>query len=58
MQSYRGKKLTFGKPLICSPTQKWERRIEEGGEEGGVKREKRKSEQEEERAFTVRGKQP
>lgn len=53
VHSYRGKELTFGKPLICSPARKEGRGIEEGGEKEGTKREERMTEQEEERAFTV-----
>lgn len=51
MQSYRGKELTFGKPLICSPVPKGEEKNGGGREEEGVKRERRMAEQEEERAF-------
>ena len=34
MQSYRGKELTFRKPLICSPAQKRERKMERREERG------------------------
>lgn len=53
VQSYRGQELTFGKPLICSPARKGVGRVEEGEEEEGMEREKRMTEQEEQRAFTV-----
>lgn len=54
VHTYRAKELTFGKPLICSPARKGERRrTEEGGEKEGMEREERSTGQEEERAFKV-----
>lgn len=52
VQSYTGKELTFGKPLICSPARKTGERGGEGEEEEeegeeGMEREKSVTEQEE-----------